>query len=155
MRLTRQSHTLYRYPTIVSLAGLPPPVGLDGTDLSPLFTNPTTRLKTAAYSEYPRCPKNISTPWDDTTSCVHTERAQFTAMGYSVRTDEWRYTVWLHWDGNRLVGDFSQPPIGVELYSHQGDDGTDFDAFENENVVHDNPDVVEQIHALAVAHWSK
>eukprot|EP01047_Picozoa_sp_COSAG01_P109886 COSAG01_NODE_38735_length_485_cov_35.178756_2_plen_51_part_01 len=29
-----------------------------------------------------------------------------------------RYTVWLWWDGSRLVGDFARPPVGVELYAH-------------------------------------
>ena len=143
------------YPTIASLAGLPQPTDLDGIDLTPLFTEPSKELKDAAFSEYPRCPKNISTPWDDTSSCVHTDRTKFTAMGYSVRTNDWRYTAWLHWDGKHLVGDFSQPPIGVELYSHVGDDGTDFDAFENENVVLKNPDVAKSMHTRIVAHWGK
>merc|ERR1711879_711725 len=102
-------------------------------------------------------PKNVSKPWTDTTSCVHTHREDFTVMGYSVRTDSWRYTVWLHWDGKQLVGDFSKPPVGVELYSHAGDKESDFDAFENANLASDShyADVVAQHHALAVAHWSK
>ena len=79
------------YPTLAALAGLPPPPDLDGIDLSSLFTHPDKQLKEAVFTEYPRCPKNVSTPWDDTTSCVKTERNKFTAMGYSVRTDEWRY----------------------------------------------------------------
>lgn len=143
------------YPTIASLAGLPPPPDLDGMDLTPLFTHPEIPLKDAAFSEYPRCPHNISTPWDDTTSCVHTDRTKFTAMGYSVRTDNWRYTVWLQWDGTKLAGDFSRPPIGVELYAHTGDDGTDFDSFENVNVATDpeNQAIVADMHAKAKAHW--
>jgi arylsulfatase A-like enzyme len=41
----------------------------------------TAMGKAAVFSEYPRCPKNVSTPWDDTSSCVHTERQDFTVMG--------------------------------------------------------------------------
>jgi len=32
--------------------------------------------------------------------------------------------------------------VGAELYSHAGDDGTDFDAFENVNQLDDFPQVV-------------
>mmetsp|Transcript_58113 Transcript_58113/g.90396 ORF Transcript_58113/g.90396 Transcript_58113/m.90396 type:complete len:87 (-) Transcript_58113:56-316(-) len=75
-------------------------------------------------------------------------------MGYSVRTDAWRYTVWLRWDGKNLVGDFSRP-VGVELYSHASDDGNSFDRFENANLA-DDPHyskVLADHHALAMAHW--
>jgi hypothetical protein len=40
-----------------------------------------------------------------------------------------RYTVWLWWDGSRLVGDFARPPVGVELYAHLGDTEADFDLY--------------------------
>ena len=40
-----------------------------------------------------------------------------------------RYTVWLWWDGSRLVGDFARPPVGVELYAHSGDTEADFDLY--------------------------
>ena len=71
---------------------------------------------------------------------------------------QWRYTVWLHWDGKNLVGDFSKPLIGEELYAHATDDGTGaagFDLFENENVAAKNPDVTKQLLTLAKQHWSK
>ena len=107
-----------------------------------------------AFSEYPRCAP-VDTPWNDTTSCVHTKREDFTVMGYSVRTDEWRATFWMHWLGDKLVGDFSRKPAAVELYSHAGDKESDFDAFENENVAAANPDVVAKHLAIARAHWEK
>jgi hypothetical protein len=96
--------------------------------------------------------------WEDTTSCVHTDRAKFTSMGYSVRDPNFRYTIWLPWDGDKLVGDFSaKQNYGVELYTHKGDDGTNFDTFENVNVASDPQyaDDVKRLHAMAVAHWSK
>ena len=109
-----------------------------------------------AYSEYPRCYHNLSTPWDDTTSCVETDRSNFSAMGYSVRVDEWRYTAWLHWDGARLVGDFARPAIASELYSHpQGRADASFDATENVNVADSHPAVAKQLFLMARKHWEK
>ena len=48
-----------RYRTLVSLTGLPSAAvqpDVDGTDLSPLFDQPDKALKSAAYSQYSRCP---------------------------------------------------------------------------------------------------
>eukprot|EP00940_MAST-03C_sp_MAST-3C-sp2_P001200 g1200.t1 len=144
------------YPTVAALAGIPNPPDLDGVDLTPLMEKTRPELKDAVFSEYPRCPSNISTPWDDTTSCVQTARENFTAMGYSVRTQDWRYTVWLHWDGNNLKGDFDRPPIGVELYAHDGDSGANFNTFENTNLAEDpaHEDVRNRLHAVAFSHWN-
>lgn len=56
---------------------------------------------------------------------------------------DWRYTSWLHWDARAQCAvwyDGDQTGSNVtaiyarELYNHTGDDGTDFDAFENENL---------------------
>lgn len=47
------------YRTLVSLAGLPVDSiesNVDGVDVSPLFDDPSSKLKTAAYSQYSRCP---------------------------------------------------------------------------------------------------
>ena len=46
---------------------------------------------------------------------------------------------------------------GDELYSHAGDDGTDFDAFENENVADDpsNAAVKAQLLALLSTRWRR
>ncbi len=145
------------YPTIASLAGLPPPQDIDGVDISSLMQPGAKPLKTAVFSEYPRCPSNISEPWSDRTSCVHTPRDKFAVMGYSVRTDTWRFTVWLLWDGVNLVGNFSAPPVGVELYPHgaDADKENDFDFYENENVADQNPDVVAQMMNVAKNHWGK
>jgi len=146
------------YPTVAVLAGLPMPSDVDGTDLSPIVLGTgVSPNKTAAFSEYPRCPQNVSEPWDDTTSCIKTNKSDFTVMGYSVRTENWRYTAWLHWDGANLVGDFSKSPVAVELYSHAGDTEADFDAFENVNLA-GNPkyaNVLSEHYDIAVKHWSK
>ena len=58
------------YPTMAALAGLQKPQDLDGVNLEPLMTKQTNTLKDAVFSEYPRCPTNLSEPWSDRTSCV-------------------------------------------------------------------------------------
>lgn len=78
------------YPTLCELAGLPLPEGLEGTSLVPVINDPDRPWKKAAFSQYPR--QN--------------------AMGYSVRTDRYRYTEW---------AEPGQEPVGVELYDHQAD----------------------------------
>jgi len=149
------------YPTVAALAGLPPPADVDGIDLSPLWKAPDTALKEVAFSEYPRCapPDEAWTPEPGANapeSCISTVREDFTVMGYSLRTDEWRATFWMWWDGKRLVGDFSRDPVGIELYAHQGDKGSsDYNAWENENVAKDHPDVMATMMATAKKHWDK
>ena len=59
----------------------------------------------------------------------------------------------MHWNGKLLKGDFSKDPAAVELYDHSTDTEADFDAFENENVATQHPDVVQEMHALAKKQW--
>lgn len=77
------------YPTLCDLAGLPKPARLEGTSLVPLLENPRSEWKTAAFSQYPR--KGL--------------------MGYTMRTDRYRYTVWQSTDDARVIA-------GTELYDH-------------------------------------
>merc|ERR1712224_395054 len=103
-------------------------------------------VRDAALSVFPRCPKiggnqhdfgpfntNASEFWKDN-FCEMVDRSMIPWMGYSIRTEHWRYTEWAAWDGKLLKPDFSKPLAGRELYAHTGDDGTDYDAFENENL---------------------
>lgn len=142
------------YPTLAALAGLGPPADIDGIDLSPLWQTPSAVLKSAAFSEYPRCAP-LAAAWNDTSSCVHTPRANFTFMGYSVRSDVWRCTFWMPWVGEQLAANFTAGPAAVELYSHAGDTMDDYDAYENENVAKANPQVVAAHLAIAKQHWEK
>ena len=79
------------YPTLCDLAGLPMPKGLEGTSLAPVIKDPKRSWKKAAFSQYPRA-GNV--------------------MGYSMRTDRYRYTEWLK-DRKDVVG--------VELYDYEKD----------------------------------
>lgn len=85
------------YPTLCDLAGLPIPKGLEGTSLAPVIDSPKRSVKTAASSQYPR-------------SKVGT----YDAMGYSMRTDRYRYTEWQNEVGWPL-------PLGIELYDYKTD----------------------------------
>jgi iduronate 2-sulfatase len=69
------------YPTLVELCGLPLPGKLDGRSLVPLLRDPKRAWKAAAYSQFPR-------PWMASSSQPPQR------MGYSVRTDRFRYVEW-------------------------------------------------------------
>ena len=88
------------YPTLAELAGLPLPAHLEGLSFKPVLDHPTRPWKTAAFSQYPR-PGNSAT-------------GGIPLMGYSMRTERYRFTVWLHRDDPGKVAD-------IELYDHQTD----------------------------------
>ena len=79
------------YPTVARWAGLTPPAGLAGKDLSPLLANPRLDWKGTAFTQ-------ILRPGDGNP-----------VMGRTVRTDRWRYT---EWNGGA---------VGAELYDHDND----------------------------------
>jgi arylsulfatase A-like enzyme len=82
------------YPTLTDLAGLKVPPGLEGVSLTPMLQKPGRALKTAAFSQFPRGE----------------------VMGYSMRTDRYRYTEWL-----RPRSDGGREAIAIELYDHRAD----------------------------------
>ena len=82
------------YPTLKELCGLPnPPQKLEGRSLLPLLTNPRAASDAAAYCQVTR-------------SRGKGQRL----MGYSARTERWRYTEW------GIAG-----KEGIELYDHYSD----------------------------------
>jgi len=148
------------YPTVAILAGLPPAPDLDGSDLSPVWKNTNASINGVSFSEYPRCapPDAAWTPEPGHAtpqSCVTTHRSNFTIMGYSVRTDVWRCTFWMWWNGEKLEADWARAPVAIELYSHEGDTEADFDAFENTNVASQNEAIVQQHMVIAKKQWQK
>ncbi|HOX36857.1 MAG TPA: sulfatase [Candidatus Brocadiia bacterium] len=103
------------YPSLCEACGLQPPAGLEGASFIPLLENPAREWKRAAFSQYPRSIPNVG-------DC----------MGYSMRTDRYRFTEW------------AVPEKGFrvcELYDHS----TDPD--ENENIA-DKPENAELVKEL-------
>ncbi|MEM7682103.1 MAG: sulfatase [Planctomycetota bacterium] len=92
------------YPTLCELAGLPVPSEVEGLSLTPTMTNPDTVIKPAAYSQHDRG-KRI--------------------MGYSARSDRYRYTEW------RIVE--TGQAVGVELYDHLTDRGETVNQSDNDS----------------------
>lgn len=83
------------YPALSELAGLPLPDHLEGTSFKPLLDDPQRSWKTAAFSQYPRAQKGG-------------------LMGYSMRTERYRFTVWVSKKDHAKVD-------AIELYDHQND----------------------------------
>jgi len=147
------------YPTMAELAGAlldqATARSLDGTSLAPVLHDPddvalAVALKPYALSQYMRCPIDPAVP-QHSNKCTFVDRTAIGYMGYTIRTQTHRFTQWAAWNGTSLTPVWSAPrwpDLGEELYSHVGDDGTDFDAFENENCNASEPQVAATLRAL-------
>ena len=87
------------YPTLAELAGLPLPAHLEGTSMKPLLDDPHRAWKTAVFSQYPR-------------SAGKAKGGEL--MGYSMRTNRHRFTVWVQRRDHTKV-------VATELYDHELD----------------------------------
>ena len=75
------------FPTVCQLAGVPIPSQLEGKSLVPLMKNNTATVKEFSVSQYPR-----------KLNKKEMEKLGYTSnkiMGYSLRTDKYRYTIWM------------------------------------------------------------
>jgi iduronate 2-sulfatase len=102
-RTTSLVELLDLFPTLVELARLPVPKGLDGRSLVPILKDPAQSVKQAAFTQHPR-PAYYDREPDK----------QPKAMGVSVRTASVRYTEWRDWKSGETIGrelyDSSQQP---------------------------------------------
>lgn len=89
------------FPTIAGFCGLRAEK-LDGRSLQPLVDDPQAKFKSAAFTQHPR-----PAYYDRTPSKTPT------AMGYSVRTADVRYTEWRDWQTGKV--------LARELYDHRRD----------------------------------
>jgi iduronate 2-sulfatase len=97
------------YPTLVDMCGLPPAGKLEGQTVAPLVRDPGAPGRKAVYSQFPR-------PF------LH--RGAPVVMGYSVRTQDHRYTEWRDARTGRIEA--------RELYLYVGDE-----IFERNNLAAD------------------
>ncbi len=88
------------YPALCDLTGVPIPDDLEGTSFKPLVDDPSRPWKKAAFTQFLR--EGI---W------IAPDGVEY--MGYSVRTDRYRYTEWVNWESKELAA--------TELYDHQRD----------------------------------
>lgn len=134
------------FPTLITLANATPAAPsqkLAGHDLAPAMQSggpAKWHAAPAAYSQITRC-QNCKLAYgrdaasylrgcandrvdenNFTVPCAQTPATHFDWMGMSVRTDDWRYTIWCKWQGTKLAADWSQCRL-PELYNHTADTG--------------------------------
>jgi len=114
------------YPTLCDLAGLPIPEGLEGLSFLPLLEDPARPWKSAVFFQ------NTAT----------SAAAKF-PMGYTIKTDRYRYTEWIQPAGRGAT------LIARELYDHA------VDPRENVNISEDpaSAEVVAGLSARLAAGW--
>lgn len=146
------------YPSLCDLAGLPLPKHLEGKSFAPLLGDPDQPWKAAAFSQFPSpalrewAARPLSAAMRGTffgpviaeveAKLKEEHGDRYTAdlfdnhvMGYSIRTDRYRYTAWL---------DRCSPmdePLAEELYDH------DADPHETVNLTGANPEVAGELQA--------
>ena len=151
------------YPGLCELAGLPLPKHLEGKSFAPLLNDPDQPWKPAAFSQFPSpalrewaarplSPAMRGTFFGPVIAEVeaklkqeHGERYNADLfdnhlMGYSIRTDRYRYTVWLDRRSPTIE------PLAEELYDHETD------PHETVNLAKSKPDVVKTLAIQLRAH---
>ena len=101
------------FPTLCDLANIKIPSNLDGKSLVPAMKKPTTVIKEYSVSQYPR-----------SGAVGESERlgyAETEFMGYSLRTKQFRYTIWMknRWRTSKVFDKYLM--VGAELYDYQKD----------------------------------
>lgn len=120
------------YPTIADLAGVAPPKTLEGVSLVPLIDGTRGQVKDAALTQHPR----PSYYGDD-----------MKAMGYSIRTNRYRYTQWHDANTGALVAS--------ELYDHRADPNESANVYDDPAHASALSGLIEQLNRLAPDHFRK
>jgi iduronate 2-sulfatase len=95
------------FPTLADLCGLPPIGGIDGQSFSSVVYNPSLGAREAALTQ-------VCRPWP---------KGDIEQMGYSLRSEQFRYTQWVDFKTGKVLDE--------ELYDHSTD------PLERENIVND------------------
>lgn len=88
------------YPTLADYCGLSPPHKLEGESLRPVVEDSSRRVRAFAMTQNPR-------------PAYRKKGAAADVMGYSVRSEFYRYTQWRDFETRKT--------IASELYDHRGD----------------------------------
>ncbi|XP_065836052.1 iduronate 2-sulfatase-like [Oscarella lobularis] len=115
------------FPTLVDITGLPkvdlcpmtkqPLTCVEGTSIAPLLKNPNMPFKKAAFSQYPRPTCGLYHIPGHTFIKNGSKVDQKQVMGYTMRTKEYRYTLWVGFNDTLAVPHWDDV-WGEELYDH-------------------------------------
>jgi len=86
------------YPTLAELVNLPSTKNIDGLSFNKIFNKPSYKHKQVALSQTAR-------PWPGNKPIKH--------MGYTIRTESYRYTRWIKINDNKMIAE--------ELYHTEND----------------------------------
>jgi arylsulfatase A-like enzyme len=101
------------FPTLCELATLNIPKNLSGKSLVSVMKDPLSTTKEYAVSQYPRTDTNVESG--------RLGYAEPNCMGYSIRTERYRYTLWMK-DKFRSTQGFNKDlVVGIELYDYEKD----------------------------------
>ncbi|MDO6473352.1 sulfatase [Maribacter sp. 1_MG-2023] len=144
------------YPTLCDLAGVSIPESLEGQSFKPLLSDPNRKWKDAAFTQFPSpalrewAANPLSKGMRETSFGPLLEEVEEKIiaqqggkwdrdlfenrlMGYSMRTANYRFTVWKDYT------DLEAEPIFFELYDHKKD------PTETVNIANDNPKIVKEL----------
>jgi arylsulfatase A-like enzyme len=116
------------YPSLCELIGLPVPEHVQDTSFVPVLSNPDAEPKKYAFSLYPR---------------YKDEDRRDKTIGYSVRTDRYRYNEWVHIPSGTIVA--------RELYDYKADPRETVNAVDTAACA----DVVEELCGVLNTHRKK
>jgi iduronate 2-sulfatase len=101
------------FPTLCDLSGVAIPAHLDGKSLVPVMKDPTKTVKDFAVSQYPRPSNKLEN------ARLGWSKGEY--MGYSIRTERYRYTVWMK-DSFRSTRPYREDlMMARELYDYEKD----------------------------------
>jgi iduronate 2-sulfatase len=102
------------FPTLCDLSNLEIPKFLQGKSLKPIMQNKTAVVNEYAMSQYPR-----NLPKEEASKLGYANRK---LMGYSIRTDRYRYTIWLNNNFRSTTDVYSDDRVyAKEFYDYQKD----------------------------------
>lgn len=78
---------------------------------------------------------SMRNPWYECNRADKVYDDQLSVMGYSFRSSDYRYTIWLHFDRVKNIPQFGAPPYAEELYDHRNEVLSNFTYLEYHNLI--------------------